>query len=41
MTDEERTELIALLMWKTGWAESAFIKMTDKELRDEVERRVG
>ncbi|BAQ11469.1 hypothetical protein OXB_2999 [Bacillus sp. OxB-1] len=41
MTPGQREELIALLTLWTGWNRSAFENMTDRELLQEYERRIG
>jgi hypothetical protein len=41
MKPDEREQIIALLVIWTGYAESAFENMTDKELLQEFDRRVG
>ena len=41
LPEKEREQIVALLVIWTGWAESAFEKMTDKEILQEFDRRVG
>lgn len=40
MTTTERAELIALLVLRTGFRETAFDRLTDAELQREYERRM-
>ena len=37
----DREQIIAELVLRTGFAESAFTKMTDEQLQQEHERRLG
>lgn len=41
MHPQEREQIITLLIVWTGYAETAFTKLTDKELMAEYRRRLG
>jgi hypothetical protein len=37
---DERTEMISILVLRTGWSETIFSKMCDKELKKIYQERV-
>lgn len=41
MTEEHREEIIATLILWTGWAKEAFEKMSDREIAELHDKRVG
>ena len=41
MTEQEREQMIAQLVWSKGWNEEAFRKMDDRDLQKEWERQYG